>query len=642
MTFRSLIIGLLLSVWVNFWPAYSSLIIRSSRADFAHLSVAFLIPFLAIIAINQIFFRKHNALSPPELIAICCIGMVAANMQGEWLSGYFLGVVTAPTYFASTQNMWAERLWPHLNEWNVLTDRTAAAGFYEGLTPGMPFPWASWIPLLTGWGAFIGSIFLANFSLVILLRKQWMQHERLAFPIATALLEFTGAANPKNTFTTLAHSRLFQIGFALIFTIFCWNIATWFVTVLPQLNVMRQINIPLGRGFPPLWFLLQPMTIAFAYFTKSDVLLSIWLFHLLAILQTGIFNRFGLDFGGADMWSSIAPAIGWQSFGGFIIFVLWGLWMARSHLRDVWHSIGSTDTKPSDTDELLSYRSAFTILILCGAFTIFWLVQSGMNAITLITFWFATLILYLGLSRIIVESGLVFLRGPITAQAFTWHILGITGMGEPSAIALGLTYTFFCDAKTFAITALAHVPRLSTVLPANRRRTLVPAVAAGALIGTITVISFTLYQGYYGIGSYNFGVVSYNGSSDGAVGIWSFTANRVHAGTLGTDWHRLRFLGIGAAFTGLLLYIRYRFPRFPIHPIGFTISSSGVLRSSFFSIFFSWLIKSLILKFGGLEQYRKTAPLFLGMLAGQLAGIALGVIVDLLWFPGNGHQLNRW
>ena len=44
----------------------------------------------------------------------------------------------------------------------------------------------------------------------------------------------------------------------------------------------------------------------------------------------------------------------------------------------------------------------------------------------------------------------------------------------------------------------------------------------------------------------------------------------------------------------------------------------------------------------GLELYRKIAPLFLGMLAGQIAGIALGVVVDALFFPGNGHKLNRW
>lgn len=642
MTIRAIIIGLCLSVWVNFWPAYSSLILRSSRGDFAHLSVAFLIPFLALLAFNHFFSRRFRGLSSFELIAICSIGMVAANMQGEWLSGYFLGVVTAPIYFASTQNMWDERLWPHFTEWNVLSDRAAAAGFYEGLPPGAPFPWDAWIALFPGWVLFLGAVFLANFCVVILLRKQWMEHERLSFPIATALLELTGTGDSKDAFANLVRSRFFQIGFALIFGVFCWNVASWFVTALPRLDVMRQINIPIGRGFPPLWFLFQPMTIAFAYFTKSDVLYSIWFFHLLAILQVGIFNRFGLDFGGSDMWCSMAPAIGWQSFGGFIILVLWGLWMARAHLRDVWRKVWSRNAPIDDTGEILSYRTAFIMLILCSIYTVFFLVQSGMNVLTLLTFWGATLILYLGLAHIIAESGLVFLRGPITAQAFTWHVLGVAGMGAPSAVALGLTYTFFCDAKTFAITTLAHVPRLAAVVPAERRRAFVPAIATGALIGATTVIAFTLYQGYYGIGSYNFGVVSFNGSADGAVGSWTYTANRIHAGTMSTDWNRVRFLGIGAVFTGILLYIRYRFPHFPLHPIGFTISSSGVLRSSLFSIFFSWAIKTLVLKFGGLELYRKIAPLFLGMLAGQIAGIALGVVVDALFFPGNGHKLNRW
>ena len=250
--------------------------------------------------------------------------------------------------------------------------------------------------------------------------------------------------------------------------------------------------------------------------------------------------------------------------------------------------------------------------------------------------------LYLGLARIIVESGLVFLRGTLTAQAFVWHVLGVTGMGPFGATALGLTYTFFCDAKTFGITALAHVPRLSLAMESKNRRALVPVVLVGCLLGAATVIGFTLYQGYHVVGSYNFGVVSFNGSSDSAVGIWTHTSNRIGGNVLGTDWRRIRFLGIGAIFTTLLFYIRYRFPGFPIHPIGFTISSSSPLRSSASSIFVTWLIKTVIMKLGGLELYRKIAPFFLGLMAGQLAGLALGLMADIIWFPGQGHQLNRW
>ena len=194
----------------------------------------------------------------------------------------------------------------------------------------------------------------------------------------------------------------------------------------------------------------------------------------------------------------------------------------------------------------------------------------------------------------------------------------------------------------WAVTALAHIPRFGVAMRERARRGLGPAVLLGSLVGATAVIAFILIQGYYGVGSYNFGVVSFNGSNDGAVGVWRFTAARIQHGAFGTDWNRFMFLGIGAAFTALLFYIRYRLPTFPIHPIGFTISTSNVLRSTVTSIFFVWLAKGLILKFGGLESYRKLTPLFLGLFMGYLVGVGLGVVVDFIWFRGHGHKLNDW
>ena len=199
-------------------------------------------------------------------------------------------------------------------------------------------------------------------------------------------------------------------------------------------------------------------------------------------------------------------------------------------------------------------------LLLAGcAYLVVWLFRAGMDAGPLLAFWFATLVLYLGLARIIVESGLVYLRGPITAQAFTWHLFGISGMGAHSAVALGLTYTFFCDAKTWGITALAHIPRLGMAMRPERRRLLAPGVLLGALGGALSVIAFILYQGYYGVGSYNFGVVSFNGSGDGAVGIWRYTAARIQQGTAGTSWDRVRILRHRRRL--------HRPPRFPAIPL---------------------------------------------------------------------------
>tara|TARA_B100001123_G_scaffold386433_1_gene460852 strand:- start:2551 stop:4479 length:1929 start_codon:yes stop_codon:yes gene_type:complete len=642
LTKRALIIGLVMAVWVSLWPAYSSMIVRSSRADFAHLSVAFLIPFVCLLGFNLFLDRKGRALRSSELLGICCIGMLASNMQGEWLAGYFLGTISSPTYFATPENRWEELLLTNVPPWTIVSGLHSTTGFYEGLLSGDRFPWLDWLRPLLSWGSLLAAILTANLCTMVILRKQWMEHEKLTFPIAVALLELTGTSNARSTVAGLVRSRLFQMGFLVVFVLFCWNIASWFYPVIPQVPIMKRLDVYVWQSLPPLWIVLHPMSMTFAYFTKSDVLLSIWVFQLLAFGQAAVFDRIGFTIGESDRWSSLKPAIGWQSFGGMILFVGWGLWMARSHLGEVWKRAVGKRSEVDDSGELLSYRTSVWLLIGSVIFAILFLRSTGMGWGPTLAFWFATTVLYIGLARIIVESGLVFLRGPITAQIFAWHLFGITGMGPQSAAALTLTYTFFCDAKTFGMTTFAHIPRLTAAMDLKGRRLVAPGVLLGALLGAGSVIAFILYKGYYTIGAYNFGVVSFNGSINSAIGLWQTSASRIIEGTGGTDWKRLQFLGIGGAVTGFLLYLRYRFPGFPIHPIGFTISSSEILRSNLFTIFTVWLVKTILLGLGGLDRYHRTVPLFLGMLVGHLAGLGLGVIVDFFWFHGEGHPLNRW
>ena len=343
--------------------------------------------------------------------------------------------------------------------------------------------------------------------------------------------------------------------------------------------------------------------------------------------------------GGSDPWGSFDPTVGWQGLGGLTLFVFWGLWMARKHLITAFKQAFTRRKTLDDTGEMISYRTAVFLILVCGLFMVFFLRSLGLEWFPLLTFLFASFVIYIGLARILVESGLVFMRGPITAQAFTWHVVGMTGMNPASAVALAMTYTIFCDAKSFGMTAMAHIPRLGEAMNRRVRKHIAPAVLAAALVGAITVTAYTLYQGYHITGSYNFGVVSFNGSSDGPVGIWRLTASRIQAGSLSTDWGRIGFFGLGAGAVGLLLYLRFLFPGFPLHPLGFTIAANAITQNIFVSVFIIWAVKNVLMRVGGLVLYRKTAPLFLGLMVGYLAGVALGVIVDTLFFHGNGHEL---
>ena len=108
------------------------------------------------------------------------------------------------------------------------------------------------------------------------------------------------------------------------------------------------------------------------------------------------------------------------------------------------------------------------------------------------------------------------------------------------------------------------------------------------------------------------------------------------------DWQRLVFFGGGAALMGCLTFLQYRFPWWPLHPIGLTVCSTNVARSNQVSIFIIWAFKLFVLHFGGVSAYRRFQPFFIGLLTGYGLGVALSFIVDALWFSGQGHYVHRW
>ena len=59
-------------------------------------------------------------------------------------------------------------------------------------------------------------------------------------------------------------------------------------------------------------------------------------------------------------------------------------------------------------------------------------------------------------------------------------------------------------------------------------------------------------------------------------------------------------------------------------------------------VFIIWLIKSLLMRFGGFELYRKMHPSVVGVLLGYAAGGSISLLVDVLWFPGQGHNVHNW
>ena len=81
--------------------------------------------------------------------------------------------------------------------------------------------------------------------------------------------------------------------------------------------------------------------------------------------------------------------------------------------------------------------------------------------------------------------------------------------------------------------------------------------------------------------------------------------------------------------------IRSALVRSPLHPLGFILATAyGDHTTIFFPMFCAWLIKTSVLRAGGLALYRRLIPLFLGLILGHyLIGGILWPVLSLLLAP---------
>ena len=78
----------------------------------------------------------------------------------------------------------------------------------------------------------------------------------------------------------------------------------------------------------------------------------------------------------------------------------------------------------------------------------------------------------------------------------------------------------------------------------------------------------------------------------------------------------------------LLLLARWRYQGWPLPPLGYPSGPIWIMDHLWFNMFLAWLIKLLVLKYGGLAFYRKPRPFFLGMILGHIVPGGFFLLVD--------------
>ncbi len=633
--------GILLVVAVCLLMPFSEYVQNGSRLTFGYMPMGALMPFVVFAVILHPLLKslsRRLGFSTREMSVIFVMGFVASIFPTLGLCGFMLAILATPYYFASNENQWNEYITPYIPSWAI----PSSAGnvldwFFNGKPAAEAIPWVIWIKPLFWWSLFVGGLFLVAFCAMSILRGQWVEKERLLFPLMEAPTELA-AQTPGGLLPRIMHSRLFWIGVAVPFSIILWNILTYFYEDLPRITMIDGAKwVPIARGVPWLHLKVNFFVISFAYFTNLDILFSLWFFHFLIMLEVGAFNRVGFTLGPPDLWSNYHDATAWQSAGAFFFLVLSGLWIARRHLRDVFRkALNPAYPGLDDTREWMSCRAAVVGLALGLVFIVGWLRALGMQWSVLALYLFGAMVIYIGISKFVAQSGMVYLRSPITAQTFAIHTLGSVGFTPQTFAALALTFAYVCDFKMDIFSSLSHSDKMATTLHTPKRKVfwaIIIAIVLGFVLSTALVIKLA-----YARGAYNFGAWEFQGGNQT---IYNNMVDKLkHPRYI--DWRRMEFFGLGAGLCALLSALRFYFHWWPLHPLGLAVAGAAPGVFAEFSVFLAWLIKFTILRVGGLRLFEKAKPFFIGTLVGYVLGVTLSFIVDIIWFPGQGHVVHHW
>ncbi len=603
----------------------------------SQLPIIVLVPFVIWLFLNVALKRlsPRIALRQGELLTIFCMLWLVGTVPHIGWTTYLAIWLAAPAYFATSENQWAEALFNDL-PWHVLpatTDRVLT-GFFQGLPEGAAIPWEGWYGAIAHWLGVSIAMVIFGFSLVVLLRRQWEEGEKLTFPLAQLPRDLTAGFDDKGCLPTIFRSRLFWVGFLVVFLPILYNVGTYFTPGIPALEIYwKWYAIELGTGYQAVRFRIMPLVMAVTYLCPLDILGSMFLFHLLALAKGAAMVRFGFTMGTEGVPLTSRSILHLESYGTMLFIGLWTFWLARGHLRQVWHQVRVGGGDPGERQR---YRLALFGLVTSAGYVIGFMYFTGMSLPLALIVFLVTTLTYLVIMKQIAATGCAYLLtdwNHMKAKTFVHELLGTVHISQQSHIAFRFFSgrAFFGNLRLPAWPALPHVTRIFSL--EHRPRWVVALIFTAFPVGFLVAVASTLEMAYMRDGLASI--------SSGSIAHYDDTVTKL-ANLRAVDPERWAVFLTGFFEGALLAFLRARWSWFPLHPVGVAFQNTIVGILFWFSLFLVWLIKLILLRYGGVRAYLSGKPFFYGLGIGYVTGVILSVTVDLIWFPTAGHFIHGW
>jgi hypothetical protein len=574
---------------------------------------------LLLAAGNQAIRRRRPrlALTPGELATVFVMVSVGGMFMGRYVLQLYIGLIALPQYMGKQAPvydwLYGQGLLP---EWLAVKDEAAVHALTTGHSSIYDLellrPWLG--PL--AWGAlYLGAACWVMLCLAALFRKRWVEEERLSFPIVQLPLALT---DPE---ARLLRDRLMWAGFSLpmgITLINCLHVA---FPAIPQFVTGLDLG-PLVGGSPwswlvPGWVGFSPFQLGIAFLIPLNLSFSMWVLHLYWCGQMMVSGAMGNP---SNIWVA-EPAQEYQASGGYFGIIALILWGNRRLLLQRLRIAFGLAPAPRQEEEPLGARVAVFGAIIGFGFLLWFASRLGMSLWLATVFFAAIFALSLLVARLRAQLGLPMhhlIYGP--QQILT----GAVGARNFSARDLCAIYSLFWINHSYQMNELPYqMEGLKLGEQTRSTRGLGAAISIALVAGSLFTLWAILDQ-YYRVGALN--VQGHNNFK------WAWPVQHLTSwvnSPSAPDPGRLIAMGAGFAAVVVLGVLDLRFPGWPLHPMAYPVAAGHFLRPFFISVFLAWLLKTLVLRYGGARAYRRAMPFFLGMILGDICASALAGFVSL-------------
>ncbi len=615
-TWRTVLIVLLLLPLNMYWHVQ----MEALRYTFPSLmapfySVIFDLLVLTVLNVPLKRFVPRFALTGAELITIYVLLSAGVLFMSYDMFLPLVSIMAHAFWFRSAANQWDTLFIPYMPKHLTVSDPDAVRDFYRG---GASFAehWHHWLVPSLWWCGFTLALIVVCVSLNVILRKQWMEHERLSYPIV--YLPYEIAFNPGGLF----RQRLFWYGFAIAAGIALLNGLNLLDARFPSIPNKGVPLSPMFETSPRPWnalakerwdIIVYPWAVGLGFIIPLDLLVSCQIFFWLHKAQFVLGAALGLD------TLPNFPFKYEQNVGAYTAIASLVLWSARRHIAHVLRiACCVKNFRGGDAKEPLSYRLALMGLLLGAGFLLWFCVYGGMSLWAAVLFFAAHGAIAVTLTRIRAEVGF-----PIHSTTFIGPhhslvtLLGTKTIGVQNLTFFALYFWFNRDNRSHPM------PHQAEAFFLAERGNLHSRPLTWAMLGIsviamplcLWILLYTLYR--LGVSSGHVGaqINSFGGRAYG-----QFLQNWINS-PQPTDWHGVGAMTFGFLFTLFLYVLRTRTMWWAMHPLGYSLAVHTDLFWAAFLI--SAVAKSGLLKFGGLKVYRQALPFFMGLVIGDFVMGAL-------------------